>query len=108
MIQVLTIFGTRSEAIKFAPVIKELERYREFESRICITAQHRQMLDQVLRLFDIQPDWDLDIMRQDQSLFDATTRGLQVLEGVLREGNPDIVLVQGDTTTPEAEDDRRA
>lgn len=97
--KVLTVFGTRPEAIKLAPVIQELERHPEFESRVCVTAQHRQMLDQVLELFEIEPDWDLDIMRPDQSLFQVTSRGLELLEDVLREERPEIVLVQGDTTT---------
>jgi UDP-N-acetylglucosamine 2-epimerase (non-hydrolysing) len=99
MIKVLAIFGTRPEAIKLAPVIRELERHQEFEPRICVTAQHRQMLDQVLNLFEIEPDWDLDIMRPDQSLFQVTSRGLELLEGILKEECPGVVLVQGDTTT---------
>ena len=97
--KVLTIFGTRPEAIKLAPVIKELERHSESISRVCVTAQHREMLDQVLELFEIKPDWDLDLMRKDQSLFDITARGLQGLQDVFKEEQPDIVLVQGDTTT---------
>jgi len=97
--RVLTIFGTRPEAIKLAPVIKELEKHPEFDSRVCVTAQHRQMLDQVLGLFEIEPDFDLDLMRKDQSLFGVTGRGLRALEKVLREEKPDILLVQGDTTT---------
>ena len=99
MARILTVFGTRPEAIKFAPVIKELERYPEFQTKICVTAQHRQMLDQVLELFEIEPDWDLNLMRQEQSLVDITVRGLRSLENVLQEERPDIVLVQGDTTT---------
>lgn len=97
--KVLTIFGTRPEAIKLAPVIKELEKTPEISSRVCVTAQHRQMLDQVLRLFEINPDFDLDLMREDQSLFDITASILQNLEEVLKEERPDIVLVHGDTTT---------
>jgi len=97
--KVLTIFGTRPEAIKLAPVIKELEKNPEIVSRICVTAQHRQMLDQVLQLFEINPDFDLDLMREDQSLFDITASILQNLEEVLKEERPDIVLVHGDTTT---------
>ena len=98
-VKVLTIFGTRPEAIKLAPVIKELEKHSQVVSRVCVTGQHREMLDQVLQLFDIEPDWDLDLMRKDQSLFDITTRGLQGLRDVFKEEQPDIVLVQGDTTT---------
>ncbi len=97
--KVLTIFGTRPEAIKLAPVIKELEKTPEISSRVCVTAQHRQMLDQVLQLFEIDPDFDLDLMREDQSLFDITASILQNLEEVLKEERPDIVLVHGDTTT---------
>lgn len=97
--KVLTIFGTRPEAIKLAPVIKELEKNPEIVSRICVTAQHRQMLDQVLQLFEINPDFDLDLMREDQSLFDITASILQNLKEVLKEERPDIVLVHGDTTT---------
>ena len=97
--KVLTVFGTRPEAIKLAPVIRELERHPEFESRVCVTAQHREMLDQVLQLFDIKPDWDLNLMRRNQSLFDITTSALSGLEKVLKEEKPDVVLVQGDTTT---------
>ncbi len=97
--KVLTIFGTRPEAIKLAPVIKELEKNPEIVSSVCVTAQHRQMLDQVLQLFEINPDFDLDLMREDQSLFDITASILQNLEEVLKEERPDIVLVHGDTTT---------
>jgi len=95
----LTVFGTRPEAIKLAPVIRELERHSEITSRVCATAQHREMLDQVLELFEIKPDWDLNLMRKDQSLFDITADGLRALETVLKEEKPDVVLVQGDTTT---------
>lgn len=97
--KVLTIFGTRPEAIKLAPIIKELEKTPEISSRVCVTAQHRQLLDQVLQLFEINPDFDLNLMREDQSLFDITTSILRNLEGVLKEEKPDIVLVHGDTTT---------
>ena len=97
--KVLTIFGTRPEAIKLAPVIKELEKNPEIVSSVCVTAQHRQMLDQVLQLFEINPNFDLDLMREDQSLFDITASILQNLEEVLKEERPDIVLVHGDTTT---------
>jgi len=97
--KVMTIFGTRPEAIKLAPVIKKLEKYHGAECRICVTAQHREMLDQVLNLFEIKPHYDLDIMGEDQSIFEVTIRGLQMLEKVLKKEKPDIVLVQGDTTT---------
>lgn len=97
--KVLTVFGTRPEAIKLAPVIKELEKHPEIVSRVCVTGQHREMLDQVLQVFGIKPDWDLDLMRKGQSLFDITSDGLRGLESVLKEEKPDIVLVQGDTTT---------
>jgi UDP-N-acetylglucosamine 2-epimerase (non-hydrolysing) len=99
-VKVMPIFGTRPEAIKLAPVIKELERRPdEFDLVITVTAQHRQMLDQVLRLFDIAPDYDLDIMKPEQTVFEVTSRVLLGLEPVLRREMPDVVLVQGDTTT---------
>jgi len=97
--KVLTVLGTRPEAIKLAPVIKEMERHPEIAGRVCVTAQHREMLDQVLELFEIKPDWDLNLMRKGQSLFDITADGLRALEPVLKEEKPDVVLVQGDTTT---------
>jgi UDP-N-acetylglucosamine 2-epimerase (non-hydrolysing) len=97
--EVLTVFGTRPEAIKLAPVVKELEKSPAFRSQVCVTGQHRELLDQVLSVFDIKPDFDLNIMRKGQSLFDITARSLQALEGVLKREKPDIVLVQGDTTT---------
>ena len=99
MIKVMSIFGTRPEAIKMAPLVKELERRKEIKSIVCVTAQHRQMLDQVLEVFDIKPDYDLNIMKQGQTLGDITTRALNGLEEVIREVKPDIVLVHGDTTT---------
>ena len=99
MIKVMSIFGTRPEAIKMAPLVKELERRKEIESIVCVTAQHREMLDQVLNTFDIKPDYDLNIMKQGQSLADVTTRALVGLEEVIKEVKPDIVLVHGDTTT---------
>ncbi len=97
--KVLTVFGTRPEAIKLAPVIKELERWPGMESRVCVTAQHREMLDQVLRLFNITPSHDLGVMKKGQSLFDITVRALSALESVLAQERPDLVMVQGDTTT---------
>ncbi|MFZ1080597.1 MAG: UDP-N-acetylglucosamine 2-epimerase (non-hydrolyzing) [Candidatus Kryptoniota bacterium] len=95
----LFIFGTRPEAIKMAPLIKEIEKNGNFESKICVTAQHRQMLDQVLKIFKIKPDYDLDIMTNDQSLFDITSRIIIKLQQVLAEVKPELVVVQGDTTT---------
>ena len=97
--RVLTIFGTRPEAIKMAPVLKALEGTAGLDSRVCVTAQHRGMLDQVLRLFDIEPDHDLDLMRPRQDLTDITTMVLGGLRDVIREERPDVVLVHGDTTT---------
>lgn len=97
--KVMTVFGTRPEAIKMAPIIKELEKREEFESRVCVTAQHRQMLDQVMEIFKIQPDYDLDIMKDKQSLSGITCRALEGIESVIKKENPDIVLVHGDTTT---------
>lgn len=99
MIKVMSIFGTRPEAIKMAPLVKELERREEIESIVCVTAQHRQMLDQVLETFDIKPDYDLNIMKDGQTLGDVTTRALNGLENVIKEVKPNIVLVHGDTTT---------
>ena len=98
-IKVMTIFGTRPEAIKMAPLVKELEKREEIESIVCVTAQHRQMLDQVLETFDINPDYDLNIMKQGQTLVDITTRALQSLNEVISKVKPNIVLVHGDTTT---------
>jgi len=98
--KILTIFGTRPEAIKLAPVIKELERRNDvFVSKVCVTAQHREMLDPFLQLFGINPDWDLNIMQPNQSLFDVTAKALVKLKEVLEKEKPDLVLVQGDTTT---------
>lgn len=99
MIKVMSIFGTRPEAIKMAPLVKELEKRKKIESIVCVTAQHREMLDQVLETFDIKPDYDLNIMKQGQTLGDVTTRALTGLEEVIKEARPDIVLVHGDTTT---------
>lgn len=100
MLKVLTVFGTRPEAIKMAPVVKELEKHPEsFKSVVCVTAQHRQMLDQVLELFAIRPDHDLNIMKPGQDLFDITCNVMQGLKPVLEKERPDVVLVHGDTTT---------
>ncbi len=98
-LKVLTVFGTRPEGIKLAPVIKALERNNKVESVTCITAQHREMLDQVLNLFQIEPDYDLNIFKPGQSLTEITTRALIGLEEVIKEVKPDVLLVQGDTTT---------
>ncbi len=98
--KVMTIFGTRPEAIKMAPLVLELEKHAdEIESIVTVTAQHRQMLDQVLDTFGIKPDYDLNIMKDRQTLIDVTTRGLEGLDAVMKEAKPDIVLVHGDTTT---------
>lgn len=97
--KVLTVFGTRPEAIKMAPVVLALQASTALESRVCVTAQHRQMLDQVLGLFEITPDYDLDLMRPNQDLYDITSRILLGLRDVLDDYQPDLVLVHGDTTT---------
>jgi len=98
-IKILSIFGTRPEAIKMAPLVLELKKSKWFSSRVAVTGQHREMLDQVLDQFQITPDYDLDIMRQGQTLFDTTIRVLQGLEDVLGRERPQMVLVHGDTTT---------
>ena len=97
--KVLTVFGTRPEAIKMAPLVHALAKDEAFESRVCVTAQHREMLDQVLRLFEIQPDYDLNIMKPGQGLTEITCRILEGLKPVLAEFKPDVILVHGDTTT---------
>ena len=100
---VMLVFGTRPEAIKMAPLVKEFQKYPEdFKTIVCVTGQHRQMLDQVLSIFDIKPDYDLNIMKQGQDLYDVTARVLTGLRDVLKETTPDIVLVHGDTTTSTA------
>jgi len=100
MHKILIVFGTRPESIKLAPVIKKLKaKGSKLKVIVCVTAQHRKMLDQVLKLFDITPNYDLDIMKENQSLFDITLEGLRKLEDILRKEMPDIILVQGDTTT---------
>ena len=99
MIKVLSIFGTRPEAIKMAPLVKALKADSRFESYVCVTAQHRDMLDQVLDIFDIKPDFDLDIMKDRQTLTDITINALSGLEKVIKELQPNIILVHGDTTT---------
>ncbi|WP_217390087.1 non-hydrolyzing UDP-N-acetylglucosamine 2-epimerase [Deefgea piscis] len=99
MMKVLVVFGTRPEAIKMAPVVAALQADARFNAKVCVTAQHRQMLDQVLALFAIKPDFDLDLMQQGQDLTDITSRVLLGMRGVLTEWQPDIVLVHGDTST---------
>lgn len=99
-IKVLTVFGTRPEAIKMAPLVKELEKHPDvFESIVCVTAQHRQMLDQVLNLFEIKPNFDLNIMKPNQDLWTITSDVLLLMKSVFEQSQPDIVLVHGDTTT---------
>jgi len=100
MNKVLVVFGTRPEAVKMAPLVKQLEARRDtFETRVCVTAQHRTMLDQILEAFDIQPHYDLDIMTAGQDLYDITANVLAGIRPVLAEFRPDVVLIQGDTTT---------
>ena len=100
MKKVMLVFGTRPEAIKMAPLVKEFQKHSEsFETIVCVTGQHRQMLDQVLQIFDINSDYDLNIMKQGQDLYDVTARVLTGMRDVLKEARPDIVLVHGDTTT---------
>lgn len=100
MKKVMLVFGTRPEAIKMAPLVKEFQKYPEqFKTLVCVTGQHRQMLDQVLEIFDITPDYDLNIMKQGQDLYDVTARVLTGMRDVLVEARPDVVLVHGDTTT---------
>ena len=98
-IRVMSVFVKRPEAIKMAPLVKELEKNDNIENLVCVTAQHREMLDQVLEIFDIKPDYDLNIMKDRQTLTGITTRVLEGMEGVLEEAKPDIVLVHGDTST---------
>ena len=101
--KVMLIFGTRPEAIKMCPLVKEFQKHsEEFETIVCVTGQHREMLDQVLHLFDVRPDFDLNIMRQGQDLTDVTARVLTGLRDIFKECRPDVVLVHGDTTTSTA------
>lgn len=103
MKKIMLVFGTRPEAIKMAPLVKEFQKYPDtFDTIVCVTGQHRQMLDQVLKIFDITPDFDLNIMKQGQDLYDVTARVLTGMRDVLKEAHPDIVLVHGDTTTSTA------
>ena len=98
-LKVLSVFGTRPEAVKIAPIVRSLMDTPDVESRVCVTAQHRQMLDQVLELFQIQPDYDLDLMRENQSLAEISASIFKHLDPVLEDFKPDWVLVVGDTTT---------
>ena len=103
MKKVMLVFGTRPEAIKMAPLVKEFQKHNDkFQTVVCVTGQHREMLDQVLTIFDIQPDYDLNIMKQGQDLYDVTARVLTGMRDVLKEVQPDVVLVHGDTTTSTA------
>ncbi|HJF69452.1 MAG TPA: UDP-N-acetylglucosamine 2-epimerase (non-hydrolyzing) [Butyricimonas virosa] len=103
MKKVMLVFGTRPEAIKMAPLVKEFQKYPEqFQTIVCVTGQHREMLDQVLHIFEIEPDYDLNIMKQGQDLYDVTARVLIGMRDVLKETQPDVVLVHGDTTTSTA------
>jgi UDP-N-acetylglucosamine 2-epimerase (non-hydrolysing) len=97
--KVLLVFGTRPEAIKMAPLVKALKAHPAFDARVCVTAQHRQMLDQVLELFEITPEFDLNLMKPGQDLTDITAGVLQGLKTVFAEWKPDVVLVHGDTST---------
>lgn len=100
MKKILLVFGTRPEAIKMAPLVKEFQKHPEkFDTKVCVTAQHRQMLDQVLHVFDIKPDYDLDIMAPNQDLYDITSKVLLGLRDVIKDFKPDVVFVHGDTTT---------
>lgn len=100
MKKIMLVFGTRPEAIKMAPLVKEFQKYPEmFKTIVCVTGQHREMLDQVLRIFEITPDYDLNIMKQGQDLYDVTARVLIGMRDVLKEAQPELVLVHGDTTT---------
>ena len=100
---IMPVFGTRPEAIKMAPLVKELEKYpNDFKTVVCVTGQHREMLDQVLKIFDIHPDYDLSIMKQGQDLYDVTAKVLLGMRDVFKEIRPDVVLVHGDTTTSTA------
>lgn len=103
MKRILLVFGTRPEAIKMAPLVKEFQKYPDrFKTMVCVTGQHREMLDQVLNIFEIRPDYDLNIMKQGQDLYDVTARVLTGMRDVLKEVHPDVVLVHGDTTTSTA------
>ena len=103
MKKIMLVFGTRPEAIKMAPLVKEFQKYPDtFQTIVCVTGQHREMLDQVLKIFEIIPDYDLNIMKQGQDLYDVTARVLTGMRNVLKECQPEVVLVHGDTTTSTA------
>ena len=103
MKKVMLVFGTRPEAIKMCPLVKEFQKHRdEFETIVCVTGQHREMLDQVLTIFDVKPDYDLNIMKQGQDLYDVTARVLTGMRDVFKACRPDVLLVHGDTTTSTA------
>lgn len=103
MVKVMLVFGTRPEAIKMCPLVKEFQKHNdEFETIVCVTGQHREMLDQVLNIFEVKPDYDLNIMKQGQDLYDVTARVLTGMRDVFKECKPDVVLVHGDTTTSTA------
>ena len=99
MKKVMIVFGTRPEAIKMCPLVKELKNRKNIDTIICVTGQHREMLDQVLQVFDIVPDFDLDVMKNEQTLFDVTHNILSKMKNILEKVEPDVVLVHGDTTT---------
>lgn len=98
-IKIMSVFGTRPEAIKMCPLVKEIQEHNDLESIVCVTAQHREMLDQVLEVFNVKPDYDLDIMQPNQTLSQITTRIIEKIEPILKTAKPDMVLVHGDTTT---------
>lgn len=103
MKKIMLVFGTRPEAIKMAPLVKEFQKHPDkFKTIVCVTGQHRQMLDQVLEIFDIKPDYDLNIMKQGQDLYDVTARVLTGMRDIIKEAKPDVILVHGDTTTSTA------
>ena len=99
MKKIMLIFGTRPEAIKMCPLVRELKTRQGIQTLVCVTGQHRQMLDQVLQIFHVMPDYDLSIMKDKQTLFDITTNILEKLKAVLEDAKPDVVLVHGDTST---------
>ena len=97
---IMLVFGTRPEAIKMCPLVKELQKHADmFNTIVCVTGQHREMLDQVLKIFNVEPDYDLNIMKQGQDLYDVTARVLTGMRDVFKECKPDVILVHGDTTT---------